>query len=91
VSFIFLGAQDALTISNEITTNAARVWLNLTTTGGSGTGAVSYALSTPNTQCVVQGARVYARSATTCSIRATKAASGAYARVLSDIKNFIFN
>ena len=91
VSFIFLGAQDALTISNEITTNAARVWLNLTTTGGSGTGAVSYALSTPNTQCVVQGARVYAKAPTTCSIRARKAASGAYASVVSEIKNFIFN
>jgi hypothetical protein len=91
VSFIFLGAQDALTISNEITTNAARVWLTLTTTGGSGTGAVSYALSTPNAQCLVQSGRLYARAATTCSIRATKAASGAYARVLSDVKSFIFN
>ena len=91
VSFIFLGAQDALTISNENTTNPARVWLPLTTTGGSGSGAVTYALSTPNAQCVVQSGRVYARAATTCSIVATKAASGAYARVVSGVKNFIFN
>jgi hypothetical protein len=91
VSFIFLGAQDTLTISNQETTNAARAWLTLTTTGGSGTGAVTYALSTPNKQCVVQTGRVYAKAATTCSIVAIKAASGVYARAISGIKNFIFN
>jgi hypothetical protein len=90
VSFIFLGAQDALTISNQNTTNAVRVWVPLTTTGGSGSGAVTYALSTPNTQCVIQDSRVTARTATTCSVVATKAASGAYASVRSDAVVFTF-
>jgi hypothetical protein len=91
VNFIFLGAQGALTISNENTTNAVGTSVTLTTSGGSGTGAVSYALSTPNSSCSISRNVLTARAGTTCSVIATKAASGVFRSIISQVKDFIFN
>jgi hypothetical protein len=91
-SFIFLGAQAPLTISNTVLINSVRTSVALTTTGGSGTGEISYALATPNSSCSISRRGVLtAKAGTTCSVIATKAASGLFASIISEVKNFIFN
>jgi hypothetical protein len=91
VSFSFLGAQAALTISNQNTTNPVGTSVTLTTTGGSGLGAVTYALSTPNAQCSLRRNILTARAGTTCSVVAIKGQDRVFASIMSAIKNFIFN
>ena len=90
-TFTFLGAQAALSISNSTLTNPVGTSVTLTTTGGSGSGVVTYALSTPNAQCSLRRNILTARAGTTCSVVATKAGSGIFASIVSEVKNFIFN
>jgi hypothetical protein len=91
-SFNFLGAQAPLTISNTVLINSIRTSVTLTTTGGSGTGAITYALATPNSSCSISRRGVLTATAgTTCSVTATKAASGLFTSIVSEVKNFIFN
>ena len=91
VTFTFLGAQATLSISNTTLTNSVGTAVTLTTTGGSGSGVVTYALSTPNAQCSLRRNILTARAGTTCSVVATKAGDRVFAPIVSAIKNFIFN
>lgn len=67
--------------------------LTLATTGGSGTGVVTFALSSGSTAqgCAIAGARLSATSVGTCVVVATKAASGIYSAISSSPKaiNFV--
>jgi hypothetical protein len=91
VTFNFLGAQAALSISNQNTTNPVGTSVTLTTAGGSGSGVVTYALSTPNAMCSLRKNLLTARAGATCSVVATKGADRVFASILSAVKNFIFN
>ena len=91
-SFNFLGAQATLVIANTVLINSARTPVALTTTGGSGSGAISYALATPNSSCSISRRGVLTATArTTCSVVATKASSGLFTSIISEVKSFIFN
>ncbi len=58
--------------------------LSLTTSGGSGAGAISYAVTTVGTaDCQVQGNVLTSSKAGTCVVVATKAADGTYAQATS--------
>ncbi|MGC2486786.1 MAG: hypothetical protein WA359_11155 [Acidimicrobiales bacterium] len=58
--------------------------LSLATSGGSGTGAVSYAVTSAGTaDCQVQGNVLTSAKAGTCVVVATKAADGTYAQATS--------
>jgi len=58
--------------------------LSLATTGGSGTGAVSYVVTSAGTaDCQVQGNVLTSSKAGTCVVVATKAADGTYAQATS--------
>ena len=94
VTFTFLGAQETLTISNTTTTNIVGTRITLTTTGGSGTGEITYSLSPANFNCTLSSrsgaTTLTARNATTCNVVATKAAQGAFAAATSTPMSFIF-
>jgi hypothetical protein len=94
VNFTFLGAQATLTISNTNISNLIRQAVTLTTSGGSGNGAISYSLASANSNCTLSTRRgvttLTARTATTCSVIATKAAQGVYAAAVSEVKEFMF-
>jgi hypothetical protein len=72
-------------------TNPVGTAVTLTTTGGSGSGVVTYALSTPNAQCSLRRNILTARAGTTCSVVAIKSADRVFASIVSEVKNFIFN
>lgn len=80
------GPQTALFITSEPTV-AAGGTRTLTTSGGSGLGAVSYAVTTAgNAGCSISGAVLSVTSVTsgnTCGVTATKAANGSYLSVSS--------
>ena len=61
----------------------------LTSSGGSGDGAVSFATISSN--CSIAGTSLTASSATTCVVAATKAASTGYLSTTSSSKSFFFN
>jgi hypothetical protein len=88
-SFVFsLAPQATLTISNTTLTGTAGTAIALLTSGGSGSGAVSFA--TTGTGCSISNAIVNATGAATCVVTATKAASGIYASATSASKSFVF-
>ena len=88
-SFVFvIFNQDALTISNNILRNTPGSSITLTTSGGSGTGAVTY--STSGAGCSISGSTISASSVTTCFVTATKAASAGYNAITSTSVSFIF-
>jgi hypothetical protein len=82
--------QAALTISNATTSHLASStqWVGLTTTGGSGTGAVTYSAS--GTGCSISGQSLKSEVATTCIVTASKAASTGFNAVTSAAKSFRF-
>jgi len=80
-------AQSALTLSSTAGTYGTP--LRLTTTGGSGTGAVSYATST-NGCSISNTDSLTVNSALTCSVTATKAASSGYSAISSSATNVVF-
>ncbi len=89
VKFTFTGLnQAALTISNTVTTSLAGKTFALTTKGGSGTGAVTYAAS--GATCSIKLNSLTAAAMTTCSVVATKAGTGAYNSVASAPVVFTF-
>ena len=77
-----LVAQAALTLTSVTGTLAKP--LILTTSGGSGSGAVSYTVTNGTaTGCVISGSSLDATSAGTCLVMATKAADTTYSAVSS--------
>jgi hypothetical protein len=80
--------QTTLEISNPTKTGPAGTAITLTTTGGSGTGAVTYATATAG--CSVSGALLNATAIKTCSVTASKAASSIYGAKTSAAASFEF-
>ena len=80
--------QAPLFITNTVTTASVTGSFTLASTGGSGTGAVTYKAT--GTGCVVKTTKLTATQPTTCSVVATKAASGAFAAASSSAKIFTF-
>jgi hypothetical protein len=76
----------------SITTLSGRVGtpLTLATTGGSGTGAVSYSVTNGTAMgCTVSGRSLRAKSAGTCIVTATKAADSTYLAVSSSANTVV--
>jgi subtilisin family serine protease len=88
VSFIFLGPQATLSISNTTTAGVVGTPIALTTSGGSGSGAVTYAVT--GTGCSITAANLSATVAASCAVVATKAAEGIYATATSAARSFSF-
>ena len=82
-----VAAQAALTLNS--TSGTYGTPLRLTTTGGSGTGAVSYTTSTGGCN-ITNTDSLTVTSALTCSVTATKAASSGYSAISSSATNVIF-
>ena len=78
-------AQAAFTVSASPTTlNATTTTSTLSTSGGSGTGAVTYAMTSGT--CTLSGTTVTAGSASeTCTVTATKASDGTYAAATATV------
>ena len=72
-------AQAGLTASVTATELSPGGTANLSTAGGSGTGAVAYQITTGPDSCLVSGATLTAVAAGTCVVTATKAADERYA------------
>ena len=82
-------AQAALTVT-RVTGTAGRT-LTLTTSGGSGTGPVSYVVSNGTaTSCVIVGDTLRATKSGTCVVTATKAADANYNSVSSEATSIFF-
>ena len=91
----YAATQDTLIITNSTRTATVGNSVTLTTSGGSGTGAttfVSTTVSGAGCSVTVSGAvsTLTASGATTCSVVATKAASGSYAAISSPALRFWF-
>ena len=80
--------QATLAISNTVLTFAPGISVPLTTSGGTGTGAVTYSVS--GTGCSISGSSLIASTSTTCAVSATKAASTGYNSATSAAKSFVF-
>ena len=80
--------QATLTISNTTLTAIPGSTITLATTGGSGSGAVSYSVN--GTGCSVNGSSLAASTVATCVVTATKAASAGFNAITSANKNFSF-
>ena len=96
-SLEFKVPQEPFVISNGTTANPINARVTLETSGGSGTGAVSFRLATANSNCTLSTSRgstpvttLTSRRATTCSIVATKASQGLFAQAVSEPKQFNF-
>ena len=73
--------QSALSISTTSGTHGTN--LSLATSGGSGSGAVTYSNSPGTTTCSISGSTLTANGAGTCLITATKAGDGNYNSISS--------
>ena len=82
-----LTAQAALTLNS--TSGTYGTPLRLTTTGGTGTGAVSYSTSTSGCN-ITNTDSLTVTSAVTCSVTATKAADATYSAISSSATNVVF-
>ena len=80
--------QATLTVSNTTTTVQVGTIINLTTSGGSGGGSVTFAVR--GVGCSVLGASLRATSAGTCIVTAKKAASPGYREATSMGKTIAF-
>jgi hypothetical protein len=82
-----VSAQAALSLTS--TSGTYGTPLRLTTTGGSGTGAVSYSTSTSGCN-IANTDSLTVTSAVTCSVTATKAASSGFNAISSSATNVVF-
>jgi len=87
-TFSFSKVQDVLTVSNTTTTGIAGTAIALTTSGGSGTGAVTLAVT--GTDCKLIGSNLGGPAGGSCSVTATKAATAEWAATTSVAKTFNF-
>jgi hypothetical protein len=83
-----LASQLALAISNSVTSATLGSSIVLVTSGGSGRGSVSYAVT--GSGCSLSGIHLTMSKIGSCSVTATKAASGIYASISSPPKLFTF-
>ena len=91
-AFNFLGAQSALVVSNLATPGQTGSTINLSTSGGNGEGAVTYAIAPANARCIIteNSLAVTVGAKTTCSVVATKAATAEFAQATSAAKALTF-
>jgi hypothetical protein len=88
-SFVFqILNQATLSISNNSLTNVLGTSITLSTSGGSGTGAVNYSVN--GASCTLNGNILSATATATCTVSATKAESTGYNATSSATKTFIF-
>ena len=85
---IGVAAQAALTVSS--TSGTYGTTLRLTTSGGSGTGAVTYATGTSGCN-ITNTDSLTVTSALTCSVTATKAADSNYSVISSSATSIVFS
>ncbi|CAM8645421.1 beta strand repeat-containing protein [Candidatus Planktophila dulcis] len=85
----FLAAQSALSISS--TTGVFGTNLTLSTSGGSGSGSVTYSYAAGTTTCSLVGGVLTANGAGTCLITATKAADDIYGLISSSQTTVTFS
>ena len=76
-------SQATLTAAASSSTITYLGTTSLSTTGGSGTGAVLYRVATGGTSCSLAGTTVTGRTPGACTVVATKAGDGIYSRILS--------
>jgi hypothetical protein len=88
-TFKFGLAQSALTISNTVTSNVAGTQVNLTSSGGLGTGNVTFATTTAS--CSISSAVLTVIAPVNCAVIATKAADANYLAATSASKTFSFS
>ena len=94
-SFAAPNNQATLTISNATKSVTGSSTVGLTTSGGSGTGLVSFTISggtagSSGSGCIIVGASLSTSQAGTCIVVATKAASGIYNATSSAAVTFTF-
>jgi hypothetical protein len=88
VTFV-LAPQAALKLTS--TSGTAGIALTLTSSGGSGSGPVTYALNSSGTaDCVIRDGKLDAPSAGTCTLTATKAGDATYVIAHSPATNVTF-
>ena len=80
--------QDKFAISNENMSGYVGQAIALTATGGSGTGVITFATSSPG--CTITNDQLVAQSVVDCLVRATKAESGVYLSTTSNPVVFSF-
>lgn len=87
---VTLRNQASLSISNTALVNKIGSTVNVTTSGGSGAGAVTFAVT--GTHCTIghTNGHLTAAVAATCVVKATKAANGSYKAATSAAKTFSF-
>ena len=95
VVFTFgLQAQAPLRISNRVAVTNQGLGITITTSGGSGAGALSYQVVTAGSaagcRITTDGTGVTSSSAGVCQVTATKAASGIYDAIISAAFTFTF-
>jgi hypothetical protein len=85
-------AQPTLTVSNLATPGQTGSTINLSTSGGNGEGAVTYAIAPANARCIIteNSLAVTVGAKTTCSVVATKAATAEFAQATSAAKALTF-
>ena len=82
--------QSPLVISNSLTQSRIGTTIHITTVGGSGSGAVTFAASGAHCVMGAMSGNLRASQAATCVVRATKAASGPYRSRTSPAVTFVF-
>jgi hypothetical protein len=88
-TFVFaLADQAPLSVANSVFTGFTNTPISLTTSGGSGTGAVTFQVN--GTGCSVSGNMLSATSATTCYVTAIKSGSAGFNPVGSGSASFTF-
>ena len=84
-------AQKTLKISNTKLTGAVGTQLKVTTSGGSGSGAVKFTVKGAHCTIGSTSGELKATAAATCTVTATKAASGSYKAATSAAVKFVFS
>jgi hypothetical protein len=88
-TFVYaLADQAALSVSNSTLIGFTNSPISLTTSGGSGTGEVTFQVS--GSGCAISGAALSATSATTCVVTALKSGSAGYNSAASSSVSFTF-
>lgn len=77
-------AQADLVADVSATTVVPGLSVELSTTGGSGDGAVTYAVTSGSEHCSIEGSTLVALGAGTCTVTATKAGDDRYASISAD-------
>ena len=80
--------QSTLSVSNTTLTGTVPTAIELRTSGGSGTGVITFTVT--GTACAVNGTSLEATDAATCIVKAKKAASPGWKETTSAAKTFTF-